>query len=124
MLVSDIKAEFGQVTRFMANAYLKFGIDHNWPQNHFYAAYGTETSTPGYTLLNLGAGTDIISGKKTLCSLFVSIDNLTDVAYQSHLSRLKYSETNYATGRTGVFNMGRNISFKLLIPVEFSNNTD
>ncbi len=42
---------------------------------------------------------------------------MTDVAYQSHLSRLKYTPENQATGRTGIYNMGRNISFKLVFPV-------
>jgi iron complex outermembrane recepter protein len=37
------------------------------------------------------------------------------VSYQSHLSRLKYAPENIATGRTGVFNMGRNVSLKLII---------
>jgi iron complex outermembrane receptor protein len=37
------------------------------------------------------------------------------VAYQNHLSRLKYAAINEATGRVGVFNMGRNFSFKVNI---------
>ena len=48
-------------------------------------------------------------------SLFISGENLADVAYQSHLSRLKYAPENPATGRMGVFNMGRNISVKLIM---------
>ena len=49
-------------------------------------------------------------------------DNLFDVAYQDHLSRLKYFEQypdNY-TGRNGIFNMGRNIAFKLDFPLDFA----
>jgi len=45
--------------------------------------------------------------------------NLTDVAYQNHLSRLKYTDENMATGRMGVFNMGRNFSLKLNLPLQF-----
>ena len=105
---------------FLANAYFKIGIDKTCKQNRFYAAYDTETATPGYTLLNMGIGTDFVSGHKTLFSLYVSANNLTDVAYQSHLSRLKYAGTNYATGRTGIYNQGQNFSFKLLIPIDFS----
>jgi len=45
------------------------------------------------------------------------VNNLTDEAYQSHLSRLKYTPVNYATGRTGIYNMGRNLSFKLIFPI-------
>ena len=120
--ISDIKIHINKISHFLTNSYVKFGIDHNWKQNHYYAAYGTETGTPAYTLLNFGVGTEIVSKKQTVCSLFISINNLTNVAYQSHLSRLKYGETNYVTGRTGVYNMGRNISFKLLIPVYFSKD--
>ncbi len=118
--VSDVKVDFDKLNHFLVNAYFKIGIDKTWAQNHYYAAYDTETATPGYTLLNMGIGTDFVSEHKTRFSLYISGNNLTDVAYQSHLSRLKYTEINYATGRTGIYNMGRNISFKLLIPIDFS----
>ena len=118
--VSDVKVDFDKLNHFLVNAYFKIGIDKTWAQNHYYAAYDTETATPGYTLLNQGIGTDFVSGHKTRFSLYISGNNLTDVAYQSHLSRLKYTGSNYATGRTGIYNMGRNISFKLLIPIDFS----
>jgi iron complex outermembrane receptor protein len=39
------------------------------------------------------------------------------VAYQNHLSRLKYNEENLSTQRQGVFNMGRNFSIKLNVPL-------
>jgi iron complex outermembrane receptor protein len=96
-------------------------MEKNWAQNHYYAAFGTETSTPGYTRFNMGAGIDFKSPKRTICSLYISAQNLTNVAYQSHLSRLKYVGYNYATGRAGIFNMGRNVSFKLVIPIDFVN---
>lgn len=119
--ISDVKAEFDKVNRFLANSYISVGIEKNWKQDHFYAAYNTETATPGYTLLHMGLGTDFVSGKKTRFSVYISANNLTDVAYQSHLSRLKYVGYNYANGRAGIFNMGRNISFKLIIPINFSD---
>ena len=118
--ISDIKFEFKKLNHSLTNSYFKFGIDKTWKQNHFYAAYGTETATPGYLLLNLGAGTDVVIHGKTRFSIYVSADNLTNVAYQSHLSRLKYSGINYVTGQTGIDNMGRNYSVKLLIPIDFS----
>jgi iron complex outermembrane receptor protein len=117
---SELKASAKKLGRHLANAYVKIGLDNYFVQNKFYSAYGTETATPAYTILDLGMGTDIISGHKTLFSLYISADNLTDVAFQSHLSRLKYGDVNTVTGRTGVFNMGRNISFKLIVPVDFS----
>jgi len=118
--ITEIKTDFKKTTSFLVNSYIKFGIENTWKQNHIYAAYGTETRTPGYTLLNFGAGTDFVYRQKSRFSLFVSINNLTDLAYQSHLSRLKYTAINYVTGRTGIFNQGRNISFKLLVPINFS----
>lgn len=75
------------------------------------------TPTPGYALLNLSAGTDIqIKGKK-VAEFYVTANNLFNKAYQNHLSRLKYADVNTVTGRRGVYNMGRNITFKLVIPV-------
>ena len=76
-------------------------------QNHFYAAGGTETATPSYLLLGASAGTDILVKGKTRLSLYIIGSNLTDAAYAPHLSRLKY---------IGVCNMGRNVSFKLVVP--------
>jgi iron complex outermembrane receptor protein len=118
--VYDVKTDFDKINRFMANTYFKIGIEKTWEQNNFYSAYDTETATPGYTLLNMGIGTDFVSGSKTLFSLYISANNLTDVAYQNHLSRLKYVGYNKATSRAGIYNMGRNISFKLLIPLSFA----
>ena len=117
---SDLRFDFEKKTNHFQNMYLKFGFDWYANQNHFYSAYGTETATPGYFLVNMGAGTDFVSKGKTRFSLFLVANNLTNVAYQSHLSRLKYADPNLATGRTGIFNMGRNFSLKLLIPIDFS----
>jgi iron complex outermembrane receptor protein len=65
--------------------------------------------------LGAGVGTDVKAFKNgNTISFFVSADNLANIAYQSHLSRLKYAPENLATGRTGIFNMGRNISFKMI----------
>jgi iron complex outermembrane receptor protein len=107
------------LTKNLRNAYARIGVDHFFAQRDFYAAYGTETATPGYTLINLGIGTEIVVKDRTWCSLFISVNNLTDVAYQSHLSRLKYEAVNNVTGRMGVYNMGRNVSLKLLVPLDF-----
>ncbi|HRA60527.1 MAG TPA: TonB-dependent receptor [Bacteroidia bacterium] len=117
---SELKATRKKLGKLLANSYVKVGVEKFFIQDKFYAAYNTETSTPGYTLVNIGIGTDVTSKNKTLFSLYINANNLTDVAYQSHLSRLKYQAQNNVTGRTGVFNMGRNISFKLLVPLEFN----
>ena len=99
------------------NLYLAVGVDCYFRQSHIYSADATETATPGYALLNLSAGTDIQVRGKKLAELYITADNLLDKAYQNHLSRLKYADVNSVTGRQGVFNMGRNITFKVVVPV-------
>jgi len=56
----------------------------------------------------------------TLFSVHLAVNNITDKAYQSHLSRLKYTDINNVTGRRGVFNTGRNFSVRLNVPLNFS----
>lgn len=118
-LLSVLRANFNKKNKYLKNSYLKLEIDNVAAQNRVFSAYNTETATPGYTILNFGTGTDFVHDGKTIFSLFISINNLTDVAYQSHLSRLKYTDTNPVTGRMGVFNMGRNFSVKLNMPLSF-----
>lgn len=101
------------------HVYLTLQANNTFAQNHFFSAYGTETATPAYTLFNIEAGTDVTNkNKKVIFSIYVSAKNLTNVAYQDHLSRLKYFPENPVTGRRGIFNMGRNFSFKIIIPVD------
>ena len=57
-----------------------------------------------------------MKGKK-IAELYVTADNLLNKAYQNHLSRLKYADMNVVTGRRGVYNMGRNITFKVVVPI-------
>lgn len=100
------------------NAYVALGLECNLAQNHYYKVDDTETRTPAYALLSLSAGTDLNIHKKKVAELYVTADNLLDCAYQNHLSRLKYYDFNNTTGRQGVYNMGRNIVFKVIIPIE------
>ena len=101
------------------NAYLTLGVECNFAQNHYYKVDDTETRTPAYTLLSLSAGTDLNINKKKIAELYVTAENLLNTAYQNHLSRLKYCDENVVTGRQGVFNMGRNIVFKVIVPITF-----
>lgn len=104
--------------KHLSNFYVTAGVDCYLDQNHYLAAYGTETATPGYLLLNASIGTDIVAKGRTVAKLCIVADNLLDVAYQNHLSRLKYADYNYVTHRNGVFAPGRNVSFKLIIPLQ------
>ena len=101
------------------NAYVAIGLEHNLAQNHYYKVDDTESRTPAYTLLSLSVGTDLNIHKKKIAELYVTAENLLNTAYQNHLSRLKYCDVNNATGRQGVFNMGRNIVFKVVVPIVF-----
>ena len=99
------------------NLYIATGLDCYMKQTHIYSADDTETATPGYALLSLSAGTDIqVKGRK-MAEFYITADNLLNKAYQHHLSRLKYTDENTVTGRRGVYNMGRNITFKVVVPI-------
>ncbi|MEI3799182.1 MULTISPECIES: TonB-dependent receptor [unclassified Chitinophaga] len=119
--LSELKGRFKKVGKSpLQNAYIGVQMDLNFAQNDVFSAYETETATPGYTLFNAGLGSDFVNKKnKTLFSLHFAVNNLTDVAYQNHLSRLKYAPINEVTGRSGVYNVGRNFSVKLAIPIDF-----
>ncbi len=120
-LVSELKGDFKKAGKSLRNLYVKLEADKTFAQKKPFTGYDTETDTPGYTLLNAGCGADILgNSKKILFSIYFSINNISDIAYQNHLSRLKYAAENTVTGRNGVFNTGRNFSVKLNVPLEFS----
>jgi iron complex outermembrane recepter protein len=114
----ELKAEFSKIGSVFSNIYLKLSLDHFFKQNQIFSAYNTETATPAYTLLGVGIGANVkMFKKKDFMKIYFNADNLTDVAYQNHLSRLKYAPQNPLTGRNGVFNMGRNFSFKVVMGI-------
>ena len=117
---SELKYELTHHGHFVLNnAYAALGLECNLAQNHYYKADNTETRTPSYTLLSLSIGSDLNIHKRKVAEISVTAENLLNRAYQNHLSRLKYTDVNNVTGQQGVFNMGRNIVFKLLIPISF-----
>ena len=119
-LQSELRGNFRRQGQRLTNVYARFQLEQTFAQNRFFGAFDTETATPAYTLFNAGVGTDVADAKgKTLFSVFLTANNLFDVAYQSHLSRLKYADINYTTGRRGVYNMGRTVSVKVVVPLAF-----
>ena len=117
---SELKYELTHHSHFaLNNAYAALGLECNLAQNHYYKADDTETRTPSYTLLSFSIGSDLNIHKKKVAEISVTAENLLNRAYQNHLSRLKYTDMNNVTGQQGVFNMGRNIVFKVLIPITF-----
>lgn len=116
--VAQLRGNFLPQGKTFRNLYVSLISDYTFRQKDAFVGFNTETPTPGYWLVNAAIGTDIVSTKgKTICTIAVSGDNLGDVAYQNHLSRFKYLEVNNATGRQGVFNMGRNFTFKVNFPL-------
>ncbi|EHQ27281.1 TonB-dependent receptor [Mucilaginibacter paludis] len=120
---SELRGKFDKGFGSLKNVYAFVGFDHFNPQDRFFSAYGTETYTAGYNLISAGVGGNIVNaaGKKVL-ELFIEGTNLANVNYQSNMSRLKYFD-NAEPGpgvQPGIFNMGRNISFKVVVPFDFS----
>jgi len=119
---SELRSNLIRKTKHFSSLYIKIGMEYYAKQNRVYSAYNTESPTPGYVLFNAGIGGEILDRKgKSILSINILANNITDVAYQSHLSRLKYFEEypNNPSGRSGIYNMGRNISFKLTVPLNF-----
>ncbi len=119
-LISELRGEFLKTGKRVRNLNLHFEADRTFAQNDPFTAFDTETATPAYTLLHAGLNFDVMRRSQTLFSLYLNVQNIGDVAYQSHLSRLKYTAENPVTGRIGVFNRGRNFSFKINVPLSFS----
>lgn len=116
---SELKATAQKAVGFLDKPYIKLDAAIFANQNRFYALDDTETFTKGYTLINVGLGSSIKSKKgQVFMDLFIQVDNIFNIAYQSHLNRLKYFEyyESSPNGRSGIYNMGRNMSFKMVIP--------
>ena len=118
--ISQLKASRDRWGKRLRNTYAQIELEVYEAQNQALLANNTETPTPAYKLWNLGFGGDIVANNKTtLFSVYVSAQNLFDLAYQNHQNRLKYLDLNPVTGRQGIYNMGRNLSIKVVIPIGF-----
>lgn len=106
----------------LRNTYIEIGQAKYWAQHHIYSALYTELPSQPYTLYNLGAGTDFVNPHtgNAICSVFLSCNNLTNIAYVDHLNLAQYFLSYYGNTETvtrrnqGIFNMGRNIGIKVL----------
>lgn len=125
-LTSELKIKFSDNSHsFIRGTYIEAGLAKYWAQNNVYNALFTEMPSLSYTLFNAGIGTNFINRKngKTICSFYVNCTNLTNLDYVDHLSHngyfLAYNRVPVAVTQPnmGIFNMGRNIGFKLLFPI-------
>lgn len=101
---------------FIPNIQLTASWESAAAQNKYLALYGTETRTAAYSIFHLGFGTNLPLGGNKLLSIQCQINNLFNLAYQNHLSRLKYLEYYQSSpnGSSGIYNMGRNASLKCI----------
>jgi iron complex outermembrane receptor protein len=122
--ISELRYDFEAKQHHVVNGFLKLQANFYARQNRVYLTDNTETATAGYTLFNAGFGAGFTNKKNiTILNLYFFGNNLFDIAYQDHLSRLKYFEP-YPTdprGHSGIYNMGRNFGIKLDIPLSFAN---
>ena len=139
-IIADIKINLNKIGRsnpmdkVIKNSYIKFGLQTCFQQDKVYQLYAiyngldqvntpqqyqaSKMATPGYTLFNLGAGGDLQTSKgKTFAKLYFAVNNLFNTTYMDYMNRFKYYAVNQLTGRVGVFNMGRNFSIKVIIPI-------
>jgi iron complex outermembrane receptor protein len=118
--ISELRANVKKVNNIFGNAFVKIQFEMYAAQNRVYLQNNTETPTAGYQLFNAGFGTDVLNKKgKPMFNISFFGNNLFDVAYQSGLNRLKYFEPypHNFTGHDGIYNMGRNFSVKINVPL-------
>ena len=123
---SELRGTFAKGFGIFRNVYGFAGFDHYNAQNRYFSAYGTETYTAGYNLLSAGFGGNIVNAAgNTVLKVFIEGTNLGNVNYQSNMSRLKYFDNPTVPPgvQPGIFNMGRNISVKVVVPFDLSPHT-
>ncbi len=116
---SELRASVSKEIGNLSAVYFRAEVDYYGAQNKFYGVDNTETATAGYALFNIGTGATVNNrNKRALFQLFLQVDNLFNTSYQSNLNRLKYFEyyTASPNGRSGIYNMGRNASVKVIVP--------
>ncbi|HVZ25286.1 MAG TPA: TonB-dependent receptor, partial [Sediminibacterium sp.] len=116
--VSSIRQNAKTKSKIFTEIAGKIEAEYNAAQNRFLSLYHTETATPSYTLWNVSMSTSVKFAKTNSLQVQLQVNNLFDKAYQSNLSRLKYFEyyTHSTSGHSGIYNMGRNVCIKVIMP--------
>ncbi len=139
-VTADLKFHINKIGENIRDAYFKIGVLNESQQNKIYQQYAiyngidianspqiyaaSKAATAGYTLFNAGIGGDIITNGHKFCELYIICNNLLNTGYMDYMSRFKYYAYNPYDNRVGVFNMGRNVSIKLIIPFALSKNSE
>ncbi|TKK72071.1 TonB-dependent receptor [Ilyomonas limi] len=117
-LVSNIAQKVKLRSKIITMLTPKVEVEFNAAQDRFLGLNSTETGTPGYHLINIGWIAEIQYLPAKTMQLLFEVNNITNKVYQSHLNRLKYFEyySQSPSGHTGIYNMGRNICMKVILP--------
>jgi len=117
--VTDVSQKMTVRSKYITSLTARMETELTAAQNRYLGINNTETRTPGYAVLNVGVSADIPYCRSNTAQLQVQVNNLLNEVYQSNLSRLKYFEYYSQTpnGRSGIYNMGRNICMKLVLPL-------
>ncbi|MGY3054295.1 iron complex outermembrane receptor protein [Pedobacter sp. UYEF25] len=116
--LGSISQTFDLKSTIFSSINIKGVVDFNGAQPRYLALNKTETFTPSYTLIDFGIVTSIKYSDDRKIHLQFQVNNILDKAYQSNLNRLKYFDYYAASpnGHLGIYNMGRNVSVKAIIP--------
>ncbi|TDS20816.1 iron complex outermembrane receptor protein [Maribacter caenipelagi] len=101
---NTLRLEFNKISHSFNNGYGFITLKSYFEQNK---VSDFETSSDGYSLLNLGFGATITISNQPI-EFKLSANNILDKKYISHLSRLKTD---------GISNIGRNINLGISIPL-------
>lgn len=112
-----LRAQTKTLGKRFGSAYFKLELDNYFAQHNVFSAYGTETPSQGYSLVNASLGFDVLQKGRPFATLTIAAQNVGDAGYQNHLSRLRFADRNNATGRSGIYGMGRNVSITLALPI-------
>ena len=130
-LTTEVKFKLNdRQNSILKGTYIKLGQEKYWAQNDIYSALYTEIPSAAYTLFNAGIGTNFVNPKteNIVCSLYINCTNLTNIAYADHLNLAQYflsynGQISTVTNQSqGIYNMGRNVSIKLIFPFGNSGN--
>jgi iron complex outermembrane receptor protein len=86
------------------DSFIKIGLTNVFKQSRFDSF---ETETDGYTLIDAGVGTSFKTRKGKI-NVWITGQNLANKRYYNHQSRYK---------PVGIYNMGRNVSFGITVPI-------
>ncbi|MEO6916192.1 MAG: TonB-dependent receptor [Chitinophagaceae bacterium] len=119
--LSELRYDFTSDRTNSNKGYIKAQLVYYAAQNRVYTADNTETTTPGYNLFNIGIGKSFMNKTgKSIMNVSVMANNLFNVSYYNHLSRLKYFISPNDPDQThGIHDIGRNIALRLDIPLNF-----